>query len=88
MDIWAAPDVRHIWACGVNGTILRSSDDGKNWKRLVSNTRQDIASIAGNEDGSLLLAAGAPHETMWSTDGGDSWHTVDLPQDSQITRVR
>ena len=38
-------DARHGWAVGAAGTVLRTTDGGKKWKKVVTGTRATLTSV-------------------------------------------
>jgi photosystem II stability/assembly factor-like uncharacterized protein len=62
-----------LW--GTDATILRSPD-GAAWVHADTRGEADLARIAANIDGSVLLAVGARGVILRSTDGGRSWQSV------------
>jgi hypothetical protein len=58
--------------CGGNGFIARSSDGGRTWERIASNTRVTLSGVAFiNERAGF--AAGDSGTILRTVDGGDSW---------------
>ena len=67
-----------VWAAGSKGVVLRSTDDGKSWKRLhVSGGEQlDFRGIqAINQKIAYLMASGEGEKSRIykTTDGGTTW---------------
>jgi photosystem II stability/assembly factor-like uncharacterized protein len=62
-----------VW--GSDGSILRS-EDGADWTHAVTATDADLARIAANSDGSVLIAVGANGTILRSGDAGRRWQTV------------
>ncbi len=67
-----------VWAAGSNGVVLRSTDDGKNWKRLhVANgeTLDFRGMQAINQKTAYLMASGEGEKSRIykTTDEGASW---------------
>lgn len=61
-----------VW--GSDGTILRS-DDGAEWAQSATPSTVDLAQVASNEDGSVLVAVGAQGTILRSDDAGRAWHS-------------
>jgi photosystem II stability/assembly factor-like uncharacterized protein len=75
-----SPDERHIavWACGSNGVILFSSDEGKTWKRLhvAGGDALDFRGIVAlDETTAYLMSSGEGEKSrIYKTiDGGETW---------------
>ncbi|MDR4469078.1 MAG: YCF48-related protein, partial [Nitrospira sp.] len=64
--------VQNGWAVGSGGTILRTIDGGKKWKRVTSGTSSLLTSVFFVDplNGWVAGAAGLLKRT---TDGGNSW---------------
>ncbi len=59
-----------VW--GSDGTILRSAD-GEHWTHAVTPGPADLARIAANASGSVLVAVGAQGTILRSSDDGKTW---------------
>jgi photosystem II stability/assembly factor-like uncharacterized protein len=75
-----SPEARHIavWACGSNGAILFSSDEGKTWKRLHvagGETLDFRGIVAFDETTAYLMSSGQGDKSrIYKTmDGGVTW---------------
>ncbi|MEX2204988.1 MAG: YCF48-related protein [Myxococcota bacterium] len=68
----AAIGTDHLWAAGYFGAIYRTTDGGKNWRKLNGLTDQSIydISFADEKNG---WAVGRKGFVIHTTDGGDSW---------------
>src|SRR4051812_2181980 len=73
-----------LW--GTDATILRSAD-GVNWSQVETPGHADLARIATNADGRVLIAAGANGAVMRSTDGGRSWRAARNLDDASLETV-
>ena len=67
-----------VWACGSNGVILFSSDEGKTWKRLhvAGGDALDFRSIvAFDAKTALVMSSGEGDKSRIykTTDGGETW---------------
>ena len=67
-----------IWACGSNGVILRSVDDGKTWKRLrvQGGDALDFRAIVAFDATTayvMSIGGGAQSRIYKTADGGESW---------------
>jgi photosystem II stability/assembly factor-like uncharacterized protein len=63
----------HLWTCGVNGTILHSTDEGVSWKRQSSPTTENLNAIqfVDEHTGWIVGDNGAYLRT---TNGGTTWN--------------
>lgn len=73
-----------LW--GSDATILRSLD-GVSWSPAVTHGDADLARIASNTDGSVLIAVGAHGVVLRSTDGGASWQATRNADDADLETV-
>ena len=75
----AFPDPNVGWAVGQAGTILRTKDGGKSWKKIPSPTREDLVRITAtsNETAEITTRSGL---VFSSTDGGKTWRASYSPQ--------
>ena len=67
-----------VWACGSNGVILRSVDDGKTWKRLrvQGGDALDFRGIVAFDATTayvMSIGGGAQSRIYKTADGGASW---------------
>jgi photosystem II stability/assembly factor-like uncharacterized protein len=62
-----------VW--GTDGTILRS-DDGERWSHAVTPVSADLALVAANATGSVLIAVGVQGTVLRSTDTGKTWQAA------------
>ena len=67
-----------VWACGSNGVILRSVDQGKTWKRLhvLSGDALDFRGIVAFDATTayvMSIGGGAQSRIYKTADGGASW---------------
>ncbi|MGA2847259.1 MAG: oxidoreductase [Candidatus Acidiferrales bacterium] len=67
-----------VWACGSNGVILFSSDEGKTWKRLhvAGGDALDFRSIAAFDAKTAVVMSsgeGDKSRIYKTTDGGETW---------------
>jgi photosystem II stability/assembly factor-like uncharacterized protein len=72
-SIFASSDGQHLWAVGVNGTILESDDGGATWVARYSGTTENLNSLFGSSDGQHLWAVGGKGTILESGDGGATW---------------
>jgi photosystem II stability/assembly factor-like uncharacterized protein len=88
LESWKLPEAslyavtargQNAWAAGYWGTILRSSDGGRNWSQPETPTAKTLFGISFADDTSGW-AVGAGGTILRSTDGGASWtaQTVQL----------
>jgi Photosynthesis system II assembly factor YCF48 len=86
-DIWAVDDST-AWAVGKGGTILRTTDAGKTWRRQPSGISSDLEAIAGNLDGSQLWAVGDAGVVLHSSDRGQTWKRQSSGTAADLTSVQ
>ena len=60
------------WACGRNGTIVRTSDAGANWEQQVTGVDTTLFDI-DFADAQRGMASGSGATVLRTTDGGDAW---------------
>ncbi len=75
-----AADDLHGWAVGTGGTILRSSDGGKNWQRTDHiPVRAELHSVSVSSDSTRAVAVGDFGNVLRTDDGGKSWIRIPVP---------
>ena len=65
-----------VWASGSGGTVLRTTDGGKNWKNVsaAGAEKLDFRDIhAFNDRRAVIINAGQPARFYLTTDGGETW---------------
>lgn len=73
-------DVMSVWAVGMKGTILHSTNGGVTWVAQNSNTTEDLYDVFF--DGTIGFAVGSNGTIMRSFNGGELWQKVTtLPTD-------
>lgn len=79
----------HGWAVGSGGTILRSGDGGKSWRRVEGlPTSSELHAIAFSADGRRGCAVGHFGTILRTGDGGQTWQTADaVPGTSSLHSV-
>jgi len=65
-----------LW--GSDGTILRS-EDGERWSHAVTTATADLARVASNAAGDVLVAVGTGGAILRSQDGGKTWTSAHNP---------
>lgn len=68
----ALPRSGTLLVYGSDATILRSAD-GLRWTHAVTPGTSDLAKIASNDTGTVLVAVGASATLLRSTDAGQNW---------------
>jgi photosystem II stability/assembly factor-like uncharacterized protein len=80
-DLYSATAVEgtHAWAAGYFGTIYRTVDGGKVWRKLDSKTDKSLygISFADEKNG---WAVGRRGYIIHTTDGGDTWEVQETPR--------
>ena len=74
-----AVDDRVVWASGSGGTVLRTTNAGTTWERIVVEGADDCDFRdvqAFDAERALLLVAGTPARIYRTQDGGKSWSVV------------
>ncbi|MGA7305895.1 MAG: hypothetical protein WBW88_13535 [Rhodothermales bacterium] len=64
----------YIFLASGNG-VLRSGDDGKNWRMTTDWKITEVLDIALDPDDPHKLIIATAHGIAWSPDDGDTWHT-------------
>jgi len=82
----AVPGGNTLLLWGSDATILRSTD-GEHWSHADTRGEADLARIASNLDGSVLIAVGARGVVMRSTDGGRAWQATRNTDDADLRTV-
>ena len=77
----------HLWAAGYFGAIYRTTDGGKNWRKLNGLTDQSIydISFADEKNG---WAVGRRGFVIHTTDGGDTWELQTIDAQAAAAPVR
>ncbi|HET6558580.1 MAG TPA: YCF48-related protein [Prolixibacteraceae bacterium] len=68
-------DATTAYAVGNHGTILKSTNGGRDWNIQHSNTVSNLSSISAI-DKDTLYVSGRDLSVLKSTDGGATWHPV------------
>jgi photosystem II stability/assembly factor-like uncharacterized protein len=74
----SAPDVNVVWASGTDGTIIRTTDGGRTWKRLTipDASTLDFRDIDAFDDRTayaLSIGPGQASRIYKTSDGGGTW---------------
>ena len=79
-------DSLHVFAVGVDGTLLYSEDAGATWTSLSSGTSLDLYRISFASATEGWIAGGGTDASvlLHTTDGGQTWETVDLHSDLAV----
>ncbi len=80
-DLYSASAVgdQHAWAAGYFGSIYRTQDGGKVWRKLDSKTDKSIYGISF-ADANNGWAVGRRGFIIHTTDGGDTWELQNTPR--------
>jgi len=76
-------DADHLWVAGNYGKVLFSDDNGKNWIRQVTSTRNHLQDISAWDE-NHVIAVGNKGVALVSDNGGDNWKEVATPK-SDVT---
>ncbi len=82
----SVPGGRTLLLWGSDATILRSPD-GTAWSHAETPGQQDLARIAANTDGSVLIAVGAQGSLLRSVDDGRRWQAVSTGEQADLKAV-
>lgn len=67
------------YACGNNGTILKTTNGGNSWVNLVSGTADFLTSLAVNPSNSnIIYAVGDNGTILRTTNGGSNWNKTNV----------
>lgn len=77
------PDGKTLLLWGSDATILRS-EDGTTWSHAATPGEVDLARVASNSDGSVLIAVGERGVVLRSQDGGRSWAPARNSDDADL----
>lgn len=84
------PAPGQIWFVGNDGKIVRSSDDGKSWRRQNSGTGYHLQDISAWSE-QQAVAVGNDGVVLQTQDGGKHWRQVQVPLSevfNKLIRVR
>jgi len=73
-----APGQKHVWRVGEGGSISRSTDGGKTWKKQNSGVSADLTSGSATSD-KVAWVAGRNGALLLTTDGGKHWKQITTP---------
>jgi len=73
-----SPGQRHVWRVGEGGSIQRSTDGGKTWKKQNSGVTVDLTSGSAASD-KVAWIAGKSGTLLLTTDGGKHWKQITTP---------
>src|SRR6516162_4363576 len=73
-----APGQKHVWRVGEGGSIARSSDGGKTWKKQNSGVTVDLTSGSATSE-KVAWVAGRSGTLLLTTDGGKHWKQIPTP---------
>ncbi|MGH8185585.1 MAG: WD40/YVTN/BNR-like repeat-containing protein, partial [Steroidobacteraceae bacterium] len=82
----ALPDSTVTLLWGTDGTIRRS-ENGSQWAYGTTLVDADLAAVAANADGSVLVAVGERGTIVRSTDRGRTWTSMATGTDSDLRAV-
>ena len=73
-----APGQKHVWRVGEGGSIARSTDGGKTWKKQNSGVTVDLTSGSAISD-KVAWIAGKSGTLLLTADGGKHWKQIPTP---------
>ena len=74
------------WSVGAGGTILKTADGGKKWKRVTSGTGSLLTAVFFIDDRRGWVV-GANGTVRQSTDGGENWRPIPVGTQSPLYGV-
>nr|NIW48209.1 T9SS type A sorting domain-containing protein [Gammaproteobacteria bacterium]NIX02580.1 T9SS type A sorting domain-containing protein [Phycisphaerae bacterium] len=79
-------DLNHGWITGLNGTILRTTEDGNSaWAQVTTNTNVDLNAV-DFVDQKHGWAVGNNGVILYSSDGGWTWEQLNFPDEDIAIR--
>lgn len=73
------PNDSVAWVSGTKGTVIKTTDGGKNWVWLTAKGYEDYdfrSITAFSDKKAIMVNAGSPAVILLTEDGGDSWEKV------------
>ncbi|MFO7527071.1 MAG: YCF48-related protein [Ignavibacteriaceae bacterium] len=82
----SAVDENYVWAAGTNGTIIRTTNGGKEWETLntgVTTAIYDVFFLDRNLGWAVTFPFEPPYYTgiLKTTNGGDNWQIQQYPEE-------
>ena len=77
-EVSVGADARVLLVWGTDATILRS-DDGRDWHHAVTPGSADLAQLASNPTGNVMVAVGAKGAILRSSNFGKTWSAARTP---------
>lgn len=81
-----APGQKQAWRVGDGGSIQRSTDGGKTWKKQKSGVTVDLTSGSATSD-KVAWIAGKNGTLLLTTDGGKHWKQITTPTKEDLGGV-
>lgn len=75
----AATDAQHVWAGGMAGSVMATSDGGAHWTWQKTGAKGVLFSMAFAKDAQRGVVASKDGELFFTHDGGKSWRPSQLP---------
>lgn len=85
LDIKSTPS-GFVFACGENGAIFVSTDNGNTWSKKSTGVFSFLKEIIIYND-STIFAGGNTGKFIKSTDSGTTWKTIEMPFNSEINTL-
>ncbi|MBI2794046.1 MAG: hypothetical protein HYX66_05260 [Ignavibacteria bacterium] len=75
-----------LWCVGSNGAVHSRSSAGE-WIKHTTGSTALLTGIASNIDGSILCVSGADGVVLRSSDGGSTWNSISLPNQTPLSSI-
>lgn len=75
-----------LWCVGSNGAVHSRSSTGE-WIQHTTGSAALLTGIASNLDGSTLCVSGADGVVLRSSDGGSTWNSISLPNQTPLSSI-
>lgn len=75
------------FCCGNKGTLLKTTDFGRTWNRIILPSQFDFKDISFTNSGNGFIV-GDSSVILRSTDNGSNWFKIDLSESSSCIRIK